>query len=54
MPLPYGDADRLVAVWEHHVVRNDAYRRVVAAQLPSTSASAAARWRGSQASVTAA
>jgi putative ABC transport system permease protein len=25
MPLPYGDAGRLVAVWEHHVARNDPY-----------------------------
>jgi putative ABC transport system permease protein len=24
-PLPYGEADRLVAVWEHHVARNDPF-----------------------------
>jgi putative ABC transport system permease protein len=27
-PLPYGEADRLVAVWEHHVRRNDPFEEL--------------------------
>jgi predicted permease len=27
-PLPYGDAERLVAVWEHHVTRNDPFEEL--------------------------
>jgi putative ABC transport system permease protein len=28
VPLPYGDADGLVAVWEHHVARSDPYEEL--------------------------